>query len=76
MRKCYRYTVSAQRDIFSKVIPFFKQHALQTVSKKENFKLFCRIAHITQQKQHLTLKGVKKIRLLKQKMNQHTIGLA
>ena len=74
--QCYRYTVSAQRDIFSKVIPFFRQHPLQTVSKRKSFKLFCQIALIVQQKQHLTPEGVEKIRALKQNMNQRTVGLA
>src|SRR3989344_3821639 len=31
--QCYRYTVSAQSDIINIIIPFFKQHPLQSYSK-------------------------------------------
>src|SRR3989344_565352 len=37
---CYRYTVSSQRDIFKKIIPFFEQHTLKTNSKRKSFELF------------------------------------
>ncbi len=74
--QCYRYTVSAQRDIFSTIIPFFKKHNLQTVSKRKNFNLFCRIAEMVYAKKHLTPEGIDKIRALKQRMNQRTVGLA
>ncbi len=44
--QCYRYTVSSQRDIFLKIIPFFQKHSLQTVSKNKSFMFFCKIAKI------------------------------
>src|SRR3989344_6017535 len=31
---CYRYTVSARKDIVSKIIPFFTKHPLQSASKR------------------------------------------
>ena len=74
--QCYRYTVSAQRDILNIIIPFFKQYPLQSASKRKNFKIFCRIACLIQVRAHLTEKGIKRIQALKSQMNQKTVGLA
>ena len=74
--QCYRYTVSAQRDIFSKIIPFFQQNSLESPTKSKSFKIFCRIAILLQAKAHLTKRGLERIRKLKKQMNQRTIGLA
>ncbi len=74
--QCYRYTVSAWRDIDSIIIPFFTKHTLQTASKRESFDIFCQIAELVKQKEHLTISGAKKILKLKSQMNKRTIGLA
>jgi len=74
--QCYRYTISAMRDIERVLIPFFVQHPLRTVTKQKNFQLFCTIARIVCRKEHLTLKGIEKIKRLKVQMNQRTVGLA
>ena len=74
--QCYRYTVSSQKDIFEKLIPFFKQNKLQTKSKLRNFKLFCQIANLIQSGKHLEKSGIDKILLLKSEMNKRTTGLA
>ena len=74
--QCYRYTVSSQRDIFAKIIPFFERYPLQTASKQKNFDLFCRIAKLVEAKEHLTPRGIEKIRALKAQMNLRTVGLA
>lgn len=71
--KCYRYTVSSHKDILEKIVPFFNEHQLQTVSKMKNFKLFSQIANMVKSGKHLTLDGVSKIRELKSKMNQRTV---
>ena len=68
--QCYRYTVSSQKDILERIIPFFRRHSLQSVSKKNSFQLFCKIADLVQLKKHLTKSGIKKIRTLKVRMNQ------
>ena len=73
---CYRYTVSSQKDILEIIIPFFKQNNLQTFSKQKSFNAFCKIANLVKDKQHLTINGVKKIKVLKSGMNQKTVGLA
>ena len=74
--QCYRYTVSAERDIQEMVIPFFKKYPLQSVSKSASFKIFCHIATIVKKGAHLKPEGVEKIRELKSRMNQKTVGLA
>ncbi len=74
--QCYRYTVSAQRDIQNIVIPFFKKYPLQSASKNASFEIFCKIAALVKEGEHLTPKGLEKIRELKTCMNQKTTGLA
>lgn len=74
--QCYRYTVSAKRDIVNTVIPFFKKYPLQSASKRASFKIFCQITELVTQGKHLTPEGLQKIRTLKTQMNQKTIGLA
>ena len=74
--QCYRYTVSAQSDILNVIIPFFKQHPLQSYSKNYSFHVFCKIAELIKNKAHFSKAGINKIRILKSKMNQKTLGLA
>ena len=74
--QCYRYSVSAWRDIETKLIPFFKTHQLQTASKSKNFAIFCQIADLVSQGKHLDKDGIEMIRTLKQSMNKRTIGFA
>ena len=73
--QCYRYTVSSQRDITQKIIPFFQKHPLQLPSKRSSFETFCQIAQLIQNKRHLTKGGVEEIRALKETMNKR-VGLA
>lgn len=74
--QCYRYTVSAERDIQEIVIPFFKRYPLQSASKSASFDIFCKIAGLVKEKKHLTQEGIEKIIALKSRMNQKTVGLA
>jgi hypothetical protein len=74
--QCYRYTVSSQKDILECIIPFFLQYPLQSVSKMNSFKIFCQIAQLVKSGEHLTESGIMKIKTLKAKMNQKTVGLA
>ncbi len=74
--QCYRYTVSSQNDILSKIIPFFLKHRLQSASKQISFKAFCKIARLVKKHRHLTKKGIGQIKILKSQMNKKTVGLA
>lgn len=74
--QCYRYTISARRDIVTKMIPFFKKYPLQTASKRANFKIFCQIIRLLEKDCHKTSEGIEIIRSLKKQMNLKTVGLA
>jgi hypothetical protein len=63
-RPHYKYKVSNFHDISEKVIPFFKRYPLQA-KKSESFDKFCLVAEIIEQKEHLTVEGIEKIRNLK-----------
>src|SRR3989344_3528684 len=73
--QCYRYSVSSNKEILDTIIPFFLKHPLQSVSKRESFNAFVRIARFVKRNEHLTKEGIEKIRLLKSLMNRKTIGL-
>ena len=66
---CYRYTVSSHSAILNVIIPFFRKHRLQTVSKTKNFELFCQIAELVKNGAHHSKSGLGQIRLLKSQMN-------
>lgn len=70
--QCYRYTVNTHSAILGVIIPFFREHPLQSNSKKKNFELFCRIAKIVENGEHHLKSGLDKIRLLKSQMNLRT----
>ena len=73
--QCFRYSVNSHRDIIQTITPFFRKYPLQSSSKRLSFEIFCQIANLVKQEQHLTQKGIEKIRALKDKMN-HRTGLA
>jgi hypothetical protein len=75
-RQCYRYSVSSHSDILQIVIPFFKEHRLQSPSKLKNFELFVQIANLVEVKAHLTKSGIEQIQKIKAQMNQVGTGLA
>jgi hypothetical protein len=60
------------KDINEKVIPFFKSYPLQGV-KAMDWRDFCEIAKIVEDKSHLTPEGLKKIKSLKSGMNAEII---
>lgn len=59
-----KYKVSNFQDIYSKVIPFFKEYPLQA-KKLASFEKFCLAAEIIKTKEHLTADGIAKIQALK-----------
>lgn len=60
--------VSSIKELLAKVIPFFKKHPLQA-KKKHSFELFCQAAEIFQNKEHLTVEGIEKLKNIRLKMN-------
>jgi len=62
------FQVTKIKDITDKIIPFFKKHPIVGV-KLDNFNYFCEAANLINNKEHLTLEGLEKIKLIKSKMN-------
>lgn len=64
-----KYMVRKQKDIFYKVIPFFKQFSLKG-KKGKDFNLFCQAAEILKKKRHLTKKGINQLLKIREFMNE------
>lgn len=62
------FVVGKFSDILSKIVPFFQNNPLQGI-KNMDFLDFCEIVKIMENKDHLTLEGIKKIKSLKSGMN-------
>ena len=65
----YRYCVRTINEIDSVIIPFFKQHPLQT-AKRNDFEVFEKIVAMLRQRKHQTEEGLKEIALMIQLMNR------
>lgn len=63
-----KFAVKSQKDIFEKIIPFFKKNSL-IGKKKKDFEYFCRAAEMFKEKKHLTREGIKELRKIQSKMN-------
>ena len=63
------FVVTNFSDISEKIIPFFDKYPLEG-SKNLDFRDFCKIAEIVKSKDHLTVSGLEKIRLIKAGMNR------
>jgi len=67
-RNCYRFGVTAQKDLQEKIIPFFDKHPLQS-QKLKNYLLFRQIGLMVKNNEHKSREGFIKIQLLKSQMN-------
>lgn len=65
---CYRYAVSSNKDVYEKIVPFFKTHKLKS-SKIKDFILFSKISEMIHNGVHLNENGLEKIRAIKMQMN-------
>jgi hypothetical protein len=68
-QNCYRYEVTNRNDLEKVIIHFFKKHQLKLVSRRKDFKIFCRIMKGIKQGKHFTKSGLRKLYFLKQKMH-------
>ena len=59
-RNSVRYSIVKFNDLFNIIVPHFVKYPLQS-SKKHNFDLWKDCAYMVYRKEHLTLKGLKKI---------------
>jgi hypothetical protein len=62
-------TISRFKDIYNKIIPLFNEYKIKGV-KALDFKDFCKIAKLINEKAHLTPKGLEEIRKIKLNMNK------
>lgn len=66
---CYRYEVANRKDLKNVIIPFFKKYPLRIISKRTDFRIFCRLMKLITDGQHLEKEGLMKLYKLKQKMH-------
>lgn len=62
------FVVTKLQDITDKVIPFFDKSPIKGV-KASDYEDFKKVAMLITQKDHLTEKGINKIKLIKSNMN-------
>lgn len=62
------FQVTKFRDIADKIIPFFEKYPIIGV-KLDNYRDFCKVAKLVNNKEHLTVEGLEKVRQLKSNMN-------
>ena len=65
---CFNLTVRKFTDINTKIIPFFSKYTIKG-DKLLNFQYFCEAGKLINNKDHLTIEGLKKISEIKSKMN-------
>jgi hypothetical protein len=63
-----KYRVSNFQELTQKVIPFFSQYPLFG-TKHQSFEVFCQIAELMMNKQHLTPEGLEIIKILVKRLN-------
>ena len=68
-KNCYRFGVTAQKDLHEKIIPFFDKNPLKS-QKVKNYLLFRQIAFMVKDGEHRTSEGLETIRQLKSQMNR------
>ena len=61
--------VSSIKEIRSKLIPFFRKYPLRG-KKRHSFELFAQAAELFYNKEHLTMEGIDKLRLIREDMNK------
>jgi hypothetical protein len=66
----YSYDATNPDDLIKHVIPYFLKYQIQSESKKKNFAIFCKIANLMDHGEHRTMTGLKKILLLREKINE------
>ena len=57
-------------DLIKRVIPYFRRYPVLSESKKRNFAIFRRIADLMEKGEHKNESGLKKILLLREKINE------
>lgn len=63
-----KFSTKSQKEIFDKVIPFFKKYPM-IGKKQKDFVFFCQAAEIFKRKEHLSMEGINRLREIQSKMN-------
>lgn len=63
-----KYVVRNRQDLLTKIIPFFEEFSLET-AKRNDFRIFARIVRMMDKGEHLTERGLEKIRGFTSQMN-------
>lgn len=69
-RDCYRFEVSNLKDINNVIVPFFGRKLLYSSNRRRDFKIFCKIVSLVNEKAHQRENGLKKILKLKSQMHK------
>ena len=64
------YVVQNPASIQERIIPFFEKYPFLSSDKKKNFSIFCQIAKLVYQKDHLSNEGILKVIELREKLNE------
>lgn len=62
------FIVRKFEDILNKILPFFKDHEIRGIKRKD-FEDWAKVVELIKSKSHLTESGIEKIRELKSNMN-------
>lgn len=62
--------VTNSEEIVENVIPYFSNYPLLSKSKIYNFNIFCKISKLVQNGEHRDINGLRKILLLREKLNK------
>ena len=63
--------VSSIKEIREKLIPFFRKHKLRG-KKRKSFELFVKAAKVFENREHLTMEGIEKLREIRRSMNKYS----
>ncbi|MBU0974128.1 LAGLIDADG family homing endonuclease [Patescibacteria group bacterium] len=63
--------ISSIKEIREKLIPFFQKHKLRG-KKRKSFELFVKAAKVFENREHLTMEGIEKLREIRRSMNQYS----
>lgn len=66
----HSYDATNPEDLTKNVIPYFQRYPVISESKKRNFAIFCKVAALMEKGEHRTQAGLKKILLLREKINE------
>lgn len=65
------FKVSSLKEITEKLIPFLMEHPLRA-KKRFSYEYFLQAIEIFKRKEHLTLQGIERLKLIRSKMNKYS----